>query len=401
MHYIDQHIERSFKRLSEEEYQIQHLFRPASYDWPGDWEGRALLAFSNLYAITGKKIPAMEQFVAELPDHLNPEGFLGEVFHEDAVNEQQLSGHGWLMCGLCEYYKLFKSEAILQIATKMFHNLFYRALPHYDHYPMSREARYEGEVSGTLAGSMGGWILSTDIGCAFICLDGISRYYEITKDPKAEEFLRKTIVLFMQFDKIAAKAQTHATLTAARAIFRFYKTTGDAQYLAYVKNLFKLYVEEGMTYTYENFNWFDRKDTWTEPCAIVDSLIVSIWLYEETKDESYKTLARRIWFNGLSFCHRVHGGAGPNNCVCEIQPYLAVNMYEAPFCCTMRYNEGLLFVHTHREWFENPGDGLTKDELGRTFNGDVLVVTDEETGKQYLLTELCFPEDNGKKYRVY
>lgn len=400
MNLIDQHIERSFQRLSEEEYQIQHLFRPADYDWQGDWEGRALLAFCNLYAVTGKKIPAMEQFIEALPSHLNEEGFLGEIFYEDAVNEQQLSGHGWLLRGLCEYYALFQTEAVLNIAKGIFENLFYRALPHYDHYPMSREARYDGEVSGTLAGSMGGWILSTDIGCAFICLDGISRYGELTGDDRAAEFMKKGISKFLEFDKLKTKAQTHATLTAARAIYRFYKCTGDKTYLEYVLDIFKLYTAHGMTLTYENFNWFERKDTWTEPCAIVDSLLLAVWLYEETGEESYKTLARRIWFNGLSFCHRVHGGAGPNTCVWEEQPYLSVSMYEAPFCCTMRYNEGLLCVHNHRDLFERDGDTVTVDSLGRTFHGDILEVIDEETGAKYLLTELAFPKDDGRKYRV-
>ena len=35
-------IELNYERLLTEEYSLEKLFRPADYDWPGDWEGRAL-----------------------------------------------------------------------------------------------------------------------------------------------------------------------------------------------------------------------------------------------------------------------------------------------------------------------------------------------------------------------
>ena len=39
-------IDLNFIRLHGEDYSLENLFRPDSYDWPGDWEGRALLAFT-------------------------------------------------------------------------------------------------------------------------------------------------------------------------------------------------------------------------------------------------------------------------------------------------------------------------------------------------------------------
>ena len=130
-----------------------------------------------------------------------------------------------------------------------------------------------------------------------------------------------------------------------------------------------------MTLTYENFNWFGREDTWTEPCAIVDSLILATELYKITKNDRYKTLARRIWFNGLQFCHRDNGGAGPNTCVTTSQTILKVSMYEAYFCCTMRYAEGLLEYSNNESlfgWNENAPTEM--DEIGRRFIDDKLLV---------------------------
>ena len=49
-------IELNFKRLSEEPYALNNLFQSADYDWPGDWEGRALLAFLCHYEISGSTV---------------------------------------------------------------------------------------------------------------------------------------------------------------------------------------------------------------------------------------------------------------------------------------------------------------------------------------------------------
>ena len=54
---LNKHIERSFKRLSDDIYSINRIWQNENYDWPGDFEGRALLAFVCLYEFIGKKLP--------------------------------------------------------------------------------------------------------------------------------------------------------------------------------------------------------------------------------------------------------------------------------------------------------------------------------------------------------
>lgn len=71
MRNLDFHIEKSFKRLSSDMYSIEKIWQKEEYDWPGDWEGRALLAFVCLYEVTGRKIPCMDKMLEELPAHLN------------------------------------------------------------------------------------------------------------------------------------------------------------------------------------------------------------------------------------------------------------------------------------------------------------------------------------------
>ena len=50
-------------------------------------------------------------------------------------------------------------------------------------------------------------------------------------------------------------------------------------------------MDQGMTYTYQNYNWWNKGNTWTEPCAVVDSLILFGDLYELTGCEEWRTLA--------------------------------------------------------------------------------------------------------------
>lgn len=59
---LSERIRLNYERLSGGDYyQIGQIFvsPPAEYDWPGDKEGRALLAFVDHYEIFGQKIPCM------------------------------------------------------------------------------------------------------------------------------------------------------------------------------------------------------------------------------------------------------------------------------------------------------------------------------------------------------
>ena len=77
----------------------------------------------------------------------------------------------------------------------------------------------------------------------------------------------KLIALFERMDLTGIRAQTHASLTALRGMLRYAALTGDTTLIPRVEKRWRLYKEYGMTENYENYNWFERYDTWTEPCA--------------------------------------------------------------------------------------------------------------------------------------
>ncbi len=361
-------------RLAESSYyQIGEVFSPDTYDWPADKEGRALLAFVSHYKISGEKIPCMDEMIREMPSKLNEKGYFGTT-RTDVIVEQQLSGHSWLLRGLCEYYEQFSDPFALQAIRNITENLFLRTGGCYATYPTDRSRKDEGDVSGTETGRCGNWLLSSDIGCAFMSIDGLSHVYKITADNAVKDLLDEMIDTYLAIDKADLRVQTHCTLTAARGMMRMYGVTKREKYLNGAKNIYELYVHGGgMTDTYQNLNWWLRPDTWTEPCAVVDSLMLALELYKATGDGSFRKIAARIWHNGFSTLQRDNGGAGTDTLVTFGSPWddLAAQMYEAFFCCTMRLAEGLWYVNENR-------DLLYAETTGRVTRNERGVYTDED-----------------------
>jgi len=368
---LNERILKNYNRLSQPYYQIDQVFQNVGSDWPGDKEGRALLAFVCHYKISGNKIPALDLMMENLKIKTNKYYYFGPVAGE-IIFEQQLSGHSWYLRGLCEYFEQFGDSKIIDILRSVVGDLYYNLIGKFASYPIDRELP-EGGISGHSGCIIGNWKLSTDVGCAFMSIDGLSHYYQLTKDEKARQLLDEMIDAFVKIDKVKLMAQTHCTLTAARGMLRLYNITHDKKYLFYAIDIFNCYVTSGMTYTYQNFNWWGRGDTWTEPCAIVDSLMLGLELYKLTGEEAYHTYAVRIYHNGFSTLQRYNGGAGTDKTVSNTTDTLGIHGYEAPFCCTMRLAEGLLYIKENKDLLAaNLSGELIRDDFGRYINGDII-----------------------------
>lgn len=390
---LNERIALSRQRLAEPFYGEGEVFSP-NPGWPGDKEGRALLAFVSLAAAGAEEIPCMRFIIDELPRRLNEKGYLGEV--TDGFFEQQLSGHSWLLRGLCAYYEKYGDETVLDIAKGIVKNLYMPLAGKISDYPVLRSGENDGGVEGHTSLESDGWLLSTDTCCAFMSIDGLSHYYKLTRDESVLMLLDEMCSAFMLIDKQKIKAQTHCTLTAARGTVRLFTLTGKEKYLSYARQILSVYKNYGMTADYENFNWWGRPDTWTEPCAVVDSLMLSCELYKLTGDKACRTLAARIFHNGFASIQRPNGGAGTMKIVCKGQPVLKMSGYEARQCCTMRFAEGLRFLKENRDFLYAETDGeIIKDENGIYRDGDIVyskTVGSEEAGlhpliKYYKLTK--------------
>ena len=377
---LDERIRLNFHRLADDPYYgIPAVFSSSTYDWQGDKEGRALLAFVCHYKMSGEKIPCMEELLSQMPERTNGRLYFGPVMKQASdgriVSEQQLSGHSWLLRGLCEHYEAFGDAFSLAALKGITEHLYLPTAGAYASYPISREHVERGGVSGTETGTVGAWRLSSDIGCAFMSIDGLSHVFSVTRDARVRALVDEMITVYSAIDKRALRAQTHCTLTAARGMMRMFDVTGERHYLEDAAAIYELYVHGGgMTATYQNLNWWGRPNTWTEPCAIVDSLMLALALYKATGEAAYRTMAARIYHNGLATAQRANGGAGTDSIVCaDGADTLFVKSFEAPFCCTMRLAEGLYTIRENRELLYADISGVvTKNADGTYSDGDLL-----------------------------
>ena len=337
-------LSRQIARLESEMYLPPLVFQSQSIDtWPGDWEGRAMLSQTLTAMATGREPAALDAAMEQLAKALNGNGFLGRKLPHPQADEQQLSGHGWLLRALCAYYEYRKLDVTLFLIEGVVKNLFLPLRNTYREYPTDPALRTGGGAeSGHVFATSGNWHLSTDTGCAYIPLDGLSHAYCVYPDSPLKqqigEMLDEMINQFLALDPVGMKLQTHATLTATRGILRMYEATGKERYLDAAKRIFDLYLAHGMTVNYENQNWFGRPE-WTEPCAVVDSFMVAMQLYAATGEERYLPVVNRILYNGMLRTQRSNGGFGCDTCATD--GVLRTHGFEAWWCCSMRGGEGL------------------------------------------------------------
>ncbi|MGD0796679.1 MAG: hypothetical protein ABR910_03055 [Acidobacteriaceae bacterium] len=350
---------QNFARLQTPLYRSPQLFNGVNvHSWPGDFEGRALLALTLMSRATGQPPAYLPALVAEYPAHLNSQGYFGPPLDLHAINEQQLSGHGWYLRALCEYYDWQRDPATLAQIQTIARNFALPLRGSYATYPIDPATRLQataptapGAVDGHLNGQHGDWAVSSDTGCAFIFLDGLAHAWVTLKAandasaPALRALIGEAIARFLQADLVAIQAQTHASLTAMRALLRVYSQTAadghpDPTLLAAAESRFALYKSVAMTEHYANYNWFGRPETWTEPCAIIDSFMIATQLWQHTANPAYLEDAHLIWANGIGRGLRGNGGFGTDLCAGYKTPFLKVRSYEASFCCTMRGGEG-------------------------------------------------------------
>ena len=335
----------NFDRLERDKYLPGNLFitEAQSGGWPGDTEGRTILGLTLLAQATHRIPKYLDEIIQILPSKLNPQGFFG-TNHKDSIAEQQLSSHGWVLRALSEYYLWEKDPNTLSLINRMIENLALPSAGQHKIYPINpSERKPAGSSSGTNSSTIGKWIVSTDIGCDYIFLDGLTQVYQIKPSEPLKKLIEEMINRFLEIDLVAIKAQTHASLTALRSLLRYYEITGNERYLEEVQKRFDIYLHEGMTENYENYNWFGRPE-WTESCAVIDSYIVAFALWRFTGNTDYLEYAHRIYYNGICFEQRFNGSFGSQNCTGSRNPFLTVEITDVNWCCTMRGGEGLARV---------------------------------------------------------
>jgi hypothetical protein len=342
----------NFDRLEREDYRPQTALAsdlatfyrgtPANIGWPGDFIGRVILSLVHLSRVTQRNPKYLGQILEHLPGQLNAKGYMGEP--TAGFDEQQLAGNGWLVAGLIEHWKFTQENSSLNMALKIAEELYLPLIGNFSSYPIKPEDHSPGGgQAGTILGRTGQWNLSSDVGCAFLGLEGIVR---VAVETGREDFcalVEEMFAVFEKFNVIDLSAQLHSSLTAARMFLDYHAAYGRPEMLKVSCHLYQLFRTRGMTENYANYNWFNRP-TWTEPCAMVDALLLAMALHRHTGESGYLDDAHHIYFNALGFAQKSHGGFGSDNCVGSEATYLEPITFDIPWCCNMRGTIGLAEV---------------------------------------------------------
>lgn len=417
---LSSRLHKNFDRLEEDMYQPDSIFKSQlAHSWPGDAQGRIVLGLVLDSRASGREPLYLEEILAAYPSEMNEKGYFGPIL-EDKINEQQLSGNGWVLRGLCEYYEWTSDPKALEMISDIVDNLFMKGKGLYSSYPIDPEGRKKnlGDAIGEIVYNEDRWILSSDIGCIFIGMEGLIHAYKILGREDMKVVIEELIDLFLKIDLVAIRAQTHASLTACRGLIRYAEITGRTELIDEAAKRWDLYLKYGMTENYENYNWFQRYNTWSEPCAVVDSYMVAMQLWKHTGKPEYIDQAELIYYNGLCHSQRWNGGFG-----CDFGPGearhthdISVRTDEAHWCCSMRGAEGLARAAAYSYFtqgntlyipFYHEGElciPMAKSELRLTQSteypfGESVRFTIEAAPKQALSLRLHLPV-NSKNHKI-
>ena len=339
-------LQLNFGRLHDAEFSFEAAITAFTVrEAPGDWLGRTLLGLTLDAQALGREAPRTEETVRRWPEACNPRGYIGPVHPPGRGDENQVGGHNAMLRGLCEYYLWKQDPRALAALRGIVTHLMLPTRELYAQYPDQLLDKLKGgPVSGLTVENDGVWLgLSTDIGTVFFTLDGLTQAYRIDPTPELRALIETMIARYAQLDILKLSAQTHATLTTLRGIFRWHTEVDPRpEYLKMVVERFGLYLDQARTEHHGNFNWFGRPD-WTESCAIIDSFMLCVQLWQLTREPAYLADAHRIYHNAICHHQRPNGGFGCDHCTGAAGERFvqAFKWFEAPWCCSMRGAEGL------------------------------------------------------------
>jgi hypothetical protein len=322
--------ELSFRRLQEPYFQWDNVSRVNFGAFPGDALGRTINGLTLLSQALNQPEPAsLKEIMRRVPSLANPDGYLGPKLPESRANEDTMAGHNGYTYGLMEYALWTKDPETKESLRRMVANLFVPARAAIAGYRETSEAKVDWHLSGG------------DVGQLFTALDGMTRAYALVPSPEFKATIETAIERYRKLDLVGLSAQTHAMLSAATGILRWYDMHHRPEDLAFAEALYKQYRALAMTETFENYNWFN-KPKWTEACGVIDSFILTVNLWRLTGRADYLEDAHLILFNGLLPGQLQNGGFGTGPCVGHATGACRTKMHsEAAFCCSMRGGEGI------------------------------------------------------------
>ena len=390
---VDQLLRSSRDRLLLDDYEPAAVVRESAVSpWPGDLAGRLLLSLSRLARAGHVGEERVRALFEAMVDETADVGYFGPELGDD-VEEQQIACHGWVAAAYFQYGHVFGDERGHHMGMRVVDALLLPALARFGDYPHERQTSLVGAPSGTATQTVNGWRISTDTWCVFLALNGLLPAWEHTRRDDIAAVIEVLVDKLALIDVVEQRAQLHASLTAARGAARYAELSGSESALRTAVEVYRTYTEHARTLNWATYNWFDRPDTWTEPCAIVDSLGLALALWRLTGEDHYARDVVRIEENALAFAERADGSFGLDSIATMAAPELRVVHMDARWCCTVRGCVGLMDVRDHAAYWESGGLTLALPRTGVASNGAWSVRTELSPGRSRLtLVVVTAPE---------
>lgn len=308
--------------------------------WPGDFTGRLLaaqLALEHLSPELGERADSLAELVLAA---IGSDGALGPA-PGPIIDEQQVSGHGWLVAALLSWARERNRPDARAAALRMVDAVVLPALERLDDYPVDADRSAAGEASGHRLPPVGRWMLSTDTFCVLIGLEGLVAAYVDTRESRYLAAIGEAARFVRGVDLVASRAQLHASMTAARNLLIAGRAAGRPDMIGAAAAVYDAWSDHARTLDSQTWNWFGRSDSWTEPCAVVDALELAWGLWEVTGRREYLEDSELIRYSGLAFAQNGDGGFSLSSIATVEDPILTVLEHDAYWCCTMRGSWGL------------------------------------------------------------
>ena len=290
---LSQRIQLTQKRLQAQhpfsvDFAMQDLARtpdsPRRFEeYEGDVSGRILSAWSYSARLLGQMPQKLITIAQRTQQHQNPDGSFGENQLPQGWDYwgRQLWGHGRLLVGLVDYFKLTRGLQFLESAQQLGYYMV-NTLPHWQ-----TEQRHDPWFTNYTS-----------------LLESLMFLYEISPHTDYLIAAKKIARLIPEYGYV----HSHGFLISLVGLAMLYQQSKDDAYLKQLERLcWRNLIRRARQVDGGIVEWFPANSR-TEGCSIVDWLRLSLKMWEITKDPVYLDEAELTWLNALNF-HQTGNGA--------------------------------------------------------------------------------------------
>ncbi len=332
---LEKRIELTEKRLQHHPYDLDLIVQDVARipglkrrfeEYEGDVSGRILGAWSYISRLTGQHPAKLDSIAERILPHQNADGSFGMSQIDDGWDMwgRQIFGHGRLLVGLIQYYRLCGDQQVLNAAQRLgdyFKNTVPKWTTLYADHPWTEKgyADWENPQSNRRH------FIKTH---QTSILEGLVMLYEETGDDSILETGKKVAGLMPEWGHY----HSHSYLNTLTGMAMLYAHTKDADLFQQLSERYWQYVMRyGKRIDGSVCEWYPV-DHRTEGCSLTDWLRLNLALWSITQDAVYLTEAENTWRNGLYFHQTANGAFGH----AVITPAGYESAYsESWWCCLM------------------------------------------------------------------